>query len=148
MFVCKREFCNGTCYCPFFHNENEKTAWDAEFFLYLKKDRSTFIKTRKESECDHYVRRNQQKKYFLSTQNQIESPSSNSHKSFDEHTSNSDSTSTRSRSKSYEETEWDNICQIWGKSSLCTHPKYLFQEEIEESWEDWKLDFKIWNFSR
>lgn len=44
MFQCKRESCNSSQYCPFYHSEQEKKSWDEAFNTYLKKGRITYVK--------------------------------------------------------------------------------------------------------
>jgi hypothetical protein len=47
MFRCKREYCNNSSLCPFFHNEEEKRHWDIVFSNFVRKDRITFVKDKK-----------------------------------------------------------------------------------------------------
>jgi len=44
MFRCKRALCNECKFCPFYHNEQEKKAWDRTFGDFMKKDRITYVK--------------------------------------------------------------------------------------------------------
>lgn len=44
MFRCKREYCNFSLCCPFFHSEDEKKAWDRTFSNYIRKDRIDYVK--------------------------------------------------------------------------------------------------------
>jgi hypothetical protein len=44
MFKCKREFCQRSHCCPFFHNEEEKKLWDESFSDFIKKDRISYVK--------------------------------------------------------------------------------------------------------
>lgn len=44
MFRCKREFCQKSHCCPFFHNEEEKKLWDESFSDFIKKDRISYVK--------------------------------------------------------------------------------------------------------
>jgi len=44
MFKCKREFCDESYFCPFFHNEDEKKSWDRSFADSIKKDRISYVK--------------------------------------------------------------------------------------------------------
>lgn len=52
MFKCKREFCNESHFCPFFHNEEEKKSWDQSFADCIKKDRISYVKD-KQKYYDH-----------------------------------------------------------------------------------------------
>jgi len=44
MFKCKRHYCNSSKFCPFFHHEDEKRAWDNSFRKFVKKDRGSYVK--------------------------------------------------------------------------------------------------------
>mmetsp|Transcript_28531 Transcript_28531/g.25411 ORF Transcript_28531/g.25411 Transcript_28531/m.25411 type:complete len:117 (-) Transcript_28531:1272-1622(-) len=44
MFKCKREYCNASAFCPFFHSEEEKKHWDNAFSQFIKKDRVSYVK--------------------------------------------------------------------------------------------------------
>jgi len=44
MFRCKREHCNSCHFCPFYHQDQEKKAWDSVFSSFIKKDRITYVK--------------------------------------------------------------------------------------------------------
>jgi len=44
MFRCKREYCNKSHFCPFYHHEQEKKIWDDTFITFLKKGRITYVK--------------------------------------------------------------------------------------------------------
>jgi len=44
MFKCKREYCNFSQFCPFFHSEEEKKTWDKTFSNFIRKDRISYVK--------------------------------------------------------------------------------------------------------
>jgi len=44
MFRCKREYCNESRSCPFYHYEQEKKTWDKVFSSFIRKDRITYVK--------------------------------------------------------------------------------------------------------
>jgi hypothetical protein len=44
MFRCKREYCNFSQICPFYHSEEEKKTWDKTFSNYIRKDRISYVK--------------------------------------------------------------------------------------------------------
>lgn len=44
MFKCKRDFCNISAFCPFFHSHDEKGIWDEIFSDFVKKDRVSYVK--------------------------------------------------------------------------------------------------------
>jgi len=44
MFRCKRDFCNHSAFCPFYHTEQEKNTWDQTFKNLVGKDRVSFLK--------------------------------------------------------------------------------------------------------
>jgi hypothetical protein len=44
LFKCKREHCNVSVYCPFYHTEEEKKTWDRSFSNYIRKDRISYVK--------------------------------------------------------------------------------------------------------
>jgi len=44
MFRCKREYCNFSQFCPFFHSEEEKKTWDRTFSNFIRKDRISYVK--------------------------------------------------------------------------------------------------------
>lgn len=44
MFRCKREYCNFSQLCPFYHSEDEKKTWDRTFSNYIRKDRISYVK--------------------------------------------------------------------------------------------------------
>jgi len=44
MFRCKREYCNFSQFCPFFHSEEEKKTWDKVFSNFIRKDRISYVK--------------------------------------------------------------------------------------------------------
>jgi len=44
MFRCKREHCNFSLCCPFYHTEEEKKAWDRTFGNFIRKDRISYVK--------------------------------------------------------------------------------------------------------
>jgi hypothetical protein len=47
MFRCKREYCNFSQLCPFYHTEEEKKTWDRTFSNYIRKDRISYVKDKK-----------------------------------------------------------------------------------------------------
>jgi hypothetical protein len=44
MFRCKRDYCNFSQLCPFYHSEEEKKTWDRTFSNYIRKDRISYVK--------------------------------------------------------------------------------------------------------
>jgi len=44
MFRCKREYCNFSQCCPFYHCEDEKKTWDKIFSNFIRKDRISYVK--------------------------------------------------------------------------------------------------------
>jgi hypothetical protein len=44
MFRCKREYCNFSQFCPFYHSEEEKKTWDKVFSNFVRKDRISYVK--------------------------------------------------------------------------------------------------------
>jgi len=44
MFRCKREYCNFSHCCPFYHSEEEKKTWDKVFSNFIRKDRISYVK--------------------------------------------------------------------------------------------------------
>jgi len=44
MFRCKREYCNFSQCCPFYHSEDEKKSWDCVFSNFIRKDRISYVK--------------------------------------------------------------------------------------------------------
>jgi hypothetical protein len=44
MFRCKREYCNFSQFCPFYHSEEEKKTWDRVFSNFVRKDRISYVK--------------------------------------------------------------------------------------------------------
>jgi len=44
LFKCKREHCNVSVHCPFYHTEEEKKTWDRSFSNYIRKDRISYVK--------------------------------------------------------------------------------------------------------
>jgi len=44
MFRCKRDYCNFSQLCPFYHCEEEKKTWDRTFSNYIRKDRISYVK--------------------------------------------------------------------------------------------------------
>lgn len=44
MFRCKREYCNFSQLCPFYHSEEEKKTWDKTFSNFIRKDRISYVK--------------------------------------------------------------------------------------------------------
>ena len=44
MFRCKREYCNFSQCCPFYHSEEEKKTWDKVFSNFIRKDRISYVK--------------------------------------------------------------------------------------------------------
>jgi len=44
MFRCKREHCNFSQCCPFYHSEDEKKTWDKVFSNFIRKDRISYVK--------------------------------------------------------------------------------------------------------
>jgi hypothetical protein len=58
MFRCKREYCNFSQLCPFYHTEEEKKTWDRTFSNYIRKDRISYVKDKKKYyEKDEYRKR-------------------------------------------------------------------------------------------
>jgi len=45
-FVCKREHCEKSAYCPYFHSEKEKVEWEVIFEQNLKLNRKLFLSTK------------------------------------------------------------------------------------------------------
>lgn len=52
MFRCKRDFCNHSAFCPFFHCEEEKKMWDDTFCTYIRKDRVSYVKDKQQKPQD------------------------------------------------------------------------------------------------
>jgi len=44
MFRCKRDYCNFSQLCPFYHCEEEKKTWDRTFSNFIRKDRISYVK--------------------------------------------------------------------------------------------------------
>ena len=44
MFRCKRTHCNSHRFCPFYHHEDEKKAWNEVFSSFMQKDRVKYVK--------------------------------------------------------------------------------------------------------
>jgi len=59
-FVCKREHCEKSAYCPYFHSEKEKIEWEVIFEQNLKLNRKLFLSTK--------TRQNQSPESFKSLQ--------------------------------------------------------------------------------
>jgi hypothetical protein len=57
MFRCKREYCNFSQLCPFYHSEDEKKTWDRTFSNYIRKDRISYVKDKQK-----YYERDENKK--------------------------------------------------------------------------------------
>jgi hypothetical protein len=57
MFRCKREYCNFSQLCPFYHSEDEKKTWDRTFSNYIRKDRISYVKDKQK-----YYEREENKK--------------------------------------------------------------------------------------
>jgi hypothetical protein len=70
MFRCKREYCNFSQLCPFYHTEEEKKTWDKTFSNYIRKDRITYVKDKQK-----YYEKHDNKKKFV---NQEEKSSTSS----------------------------------------------------------------------
>jgi len=45
-FACKREHCDKSMYCPYFHSEREKVEWEVIFEQKLKVNRKAFLSTK------------------------------------------------------------------------------------------------------
>lgn len=45
-FACKREHCDKSIYCPYFHSEREKVEWEVIFEQKLKVNRKVFLSTK------------------------------------------------------------------------------------------------------
>ena len=56
-FQCRRTQCQGSIYCPMKHAEGECVAWEEEFSLNWKKDRSIYCPKRKRSGCSNFQTR-------------------------------------------------------------------------------------------
>lgn len=51
-FDCKRLQCKGSIYCPMKHSEEERVAWEEEFSLFWRKDRSIYYPKKKKNDSD------------------------------------------------------------------------------------------------
>lgn len=51
-FECKRLQCRGSIFCPMKHSEEERVAWEEEFSLCWKKDRSIYYPKKKKNSSD------------------------------------------------------------------------------------------------
>jgi hypothetical protein len=61
MFRCKREYCNFSQFCPFYHSEEEKKTWDNVFSNFIRKDRISYVKDKqKYYERNSYISENKQ----------------------------------------------------------------------------------------
>jgi len=49
MFRCKRDFCNQSAFCPFYHSEDEKKVWDNTFRGFIRKDRVSYVKDKQKT---------------------------------------------------------------------------------------------------
>jgi hypothetical protein len=59
MFRCKREYCNFSQLCPFYHSEEEKKTWDRTFSNYIRKDRISYVKDKQK----YYEKQDSKKKF-------------------------------------------------------------------------------------
>jgi len=76
MFRCKREYCNFSQFCPFYHSEEEKKTWDRVFSNFVRKDRISYVKDKQkyyEHNANHVDTR--QAKPTNDQSNQEQSPS-------------------------------------------------------------------------
>jgi hypothetical protein len=64
MFRCKRDYCNFSQLCPFYHSEEEKKTWDRTFSNYIRKDRISYVKDKQK-----YYEKQENRKKQNSTQN-------------------------------------------------------------------------------
>jgi hypothetical protein len=87
MFRCKREYCNLSQFCPFYHSEEEKKTWDKVFSNFIRKDRITYVKDKqKYYEHNSHLSENRQPK---PTSNQTSPNNSNNSNSLSNSPNNS-----------------------------------------------------------
>jgi len=75
MFRCKRDYCNFSQMCPFFHSEEEKKTWDKLFSNYIRKDRISYVKDKQK-----YYEKDEKRKLSMNSpasMTSIDSKSSN-----------------------------------------------------------------------
>jgi hypothetical protein len=61
MFQCKREYCNSSSMCPFFHTEDEKNTYEKVFSNFMRKDKKFYAKEKaKPVENRYNQKQNQQ----------------------------------------------------------------------------------------
>jgi len=70
MFRCKREYCNFSQLCPFYHSEDEKKTWDRTFSNYIRKDRISYVKDKQK----YYEREDNKRGKAASTNNLDDKP--------------------------------------------------------------------------
>jgi len=44
LFLCKRNLCEKSEFCPFYHTKDEMQAWDGSFMHYIQKSRDVYTK--------------------------------------------------------------------------------------------------------
>jgi hypothetical protein len=71
MFRCKREYCNFSQLCPFYHSEDEKKTWDRTFSNYIRKDRISYVKDKQK----YYEREDNKRNKAVSMNNLDDKPS-------------------------------------------------------------------------
>jgi len=127
MFRCKREYCNFSQLCPFYHSEDEKKTWDKTFSNYIRKDRISYVKDKQkyyEKEDKRNRLSNNSDDKFVANGKSEKSKKGNQKKhgkkdSFDE------------KSKSGQPKKWDE----WGKGqdSQSESPKSSTSKDSKES---------------
>jgi hypothetical protein len=94
MFRCKREYCNFSQLCPFYHTEEEKKTWDRTFSNYIRKDRISYVKDKKKYyEKDENRRRGRGSQSTKNEQKMKSNISSKDSLDFKDRDTNSDSRS-------------------------------------------------------
>jgi hypothetical protein len=140
MFRCKREYCNFSQICPFYHSEEEKKTWDKTFSNYIRKDRISYVKDK----VKYFENKNQQGGNNANKENGGNGGSLNSLKS-EKNNSSSKSGSKKEqgkrgkekftfeekqgKSKQFQGKKWDD----WRKESVSQSPKSTASRDSRDS---------------
>jgi len=127
MFKCKREYCNFSQLCPFYHSEEEKKTWDKTFSNYIRKDRISYVKDKQK-----YFEKDEAKKNKASTTTTTPTPTQ-------EEKANPLTTTKTERVRR------GNTTKVNQKTQPTTEAKPRVEGSETKSfqgkkWEDWKKD--------
>lgn len=145
MFECKRQYCQHSLYCPFYHFEKEKEMWNREFCRGFGKDRVYFVKDKKKYLNNQKNNKKQKEQALQSHQNRF---SFNTQNEKANSVAKEDHNSLKIKQMNLENSPKNLVEMAWeGLSTRSNSPNEHFEIDKTKSNKEYKLFEKSEDFS-